>query len=180
MTREVVVPPARPLNVGPLSRGAPLADQPPHVLGYASPRTPRQPFPVRSRHVAAATGAVAWLAVMFVPATVGSGIVRLNPTAAFACFAVMAGAILYVWLRLFEDAPRSAAATAVVGICATVAIVALPFQFWTLANDYGDPRPWVRLKLYAPGVIVLAALSLAAVTRGTTRRWSGPARRGSL
>jgi hypothetical protein len=123
------------------------------------------------------TGALAVLAAIVIPDTVGSGVVRVNPLAALACLVVMGGAIIYVWLRLFEEAPRSSGLAAFVGVCATIAIVALPFQLWTLANDYGEPRPWARLKLYSPGIIVLTALVLAAVGRRITRHCSGPAGR---
>ena len=137
----------------------------------------RRPFRLRSRHVAYMTGTLAVFAGLFIPDTVGSGIVRVNPFAAMACFAIMGGAIIYVWMRLFEEGPRSPRLAALVGTCATVAIFALPFQFWTLANDYGDRRPWVRLKLYSPGIIVLVALVLAAIGRGMTYRRSRPAGR---
>ena len=155
-------------------RGSTLVDEPPHALEYASPTTPRQPFRLRSRHVAYATGTFAVLAAIFIPDTVGSGVVQVNPLAALACFAIMGGAIIYVWMRLFEEGPRSPRLAAFVGTCATIAILALPFQFWTLANDYGEPRPWVRLKLYAPGIIVLTALVLAAIGRRIIYHCSGP------
>jgi hypothetical protein len=117
--------------------------------------------------------------MMFIPATVGSGVVAVNAIAAPACFAVIGGAISYVWMRLFEECPRSPRIAAFVGTCATIAILALPFQFWTLANDYGEPRPWVRLKLYSPGIIVLTALVLAAVCRSRTHHRIASGRRGS-
>ena len=123
------------------------------------------------------TGTFAVFAALFIPDTVGSGVVSVNLFAALACFAIMGGAIVYVWLRLFEEDGRSPRLAAFVGTCATVAILALPFQFWSLANDYGEPRPWVRLKLYSPGIIVLTALVLAAIGRGITHRCSGPAGR---
>lgn len=49
----------------------PVVDRPPHTLDYA-PVT-RQPFKLRSRHVAYFTGALAACSVLFVPDTVGSG-----------------------------------------------------------------------------------------------------------
>ena len=143
-----------------------MADEPPQALDYASPTTTRRPVRLRSRHVACVTVTFAVFAALFIPGTVGSGIVRVNPFAALACFAVMGGAIVYVWTRLFEEGTRPPRLAAFVGTCATIAILALPLQFWALANDYGDPRPWVRLKLYSPGIIVLTALALAAIGRG--------------
>ena len=170
--------PIRPLNVGSLSRGSTLSDEPPQALDYASPTTTRRPVRLRGRHVAYVTGPFAVFAALFIPDTVGSGVVRVNPFAALACFAVMGGAIAYVWTRLFEEGTRPPRLAAFVGTCATIAILALPLQFWMLANDYGDPRPLARLKLYSPGIIVLTALALAAIGRGIIgRRRSGPAGR---
>src|SRR5688572_14499069 len=102
---------------------------------YASPATPRLPFRLRSRHVAFVTGTFALLAAIFIPDTVGSGVVRVNPLAALACFAIMGGAIIYIWMRLFEEHGRLSPSSAFVGVCSTIAIVALPFQFWNLAHS---------------------------------------------
>ncbi|HEX8340976.1 MAG TPA: hypothetical protein VF624_08720 [Tepidisphaeraceae bacterium] len=152
-----------------------MADEPFHVLDYASSTTPRQAFGLRSRHVAYATGTFAVLAALFIPSTVGSGAVRVNPFAVVACFAVMSGAVIYVWMRLFEEISPAPRLAAFVGTCATIAILALPFQFWTLASDYGDPRPRVQMKVYCPGIIVLGALVLATIGRGIAHRCSRPA-----
>src|SRR5688572_7062789 len=157
----------------------PVTNQPTHHLDYASPNTantPRERFRLRSAHVAWPTIVLMAVSVLMLPPNTGSGVV--NPFAALACFASMAAAILYVWLRLLEDRRWSKAAAALVGVCATVAILALPFQFWNLAKDYGEPRPWgLRLKVFFPGMLVCAALLLAALGGGITRQCSGPPRR---
>ena len=168
-------------------RGITLADEPLHALHYASPTTPRQHLRHNSRYVAYAAGTFAVFAAIFIPDTFGSGVVRVNPFAALACFAVMGGAIVYIWMRLFEENGRFTASSAFLGVCATIAIIALPFQFWILAHSYGGSRPWLQLKLYSPtllrpnlywpGLIVICALFLAAVSRGITRFRSRPGRR---
>src|SRR5439155_15575561 len=94
-------------------------------------------------------------------------------------------AIIYIWMRLFEESGRFSAASGLVGICSTIAIIALPFQFWTLAHSYGRPIPWLQLfaptmlrpSLYWPGLIVIGALALAAISRGITKHWNGRAGR---
>jgi len=164
-----------------------MADKPSHALDYASSTTPRTPFRLRSWHVAIVTGAFAILAAVFIPPTVGSGVASVNPFAALSCFAIIAGAIIYVWMRLFEEADPLQGVSVFVGVCSTIAIIALPFQFWTLAHSYGEPNPWLRVKLFSPtllrpnlywpGVIVIAALVLAAIGRGITQHCTGPARR---
>jgi hypothetical protein len=119
------------------------------------------------------TGTFSLLGAIFIPATVGSGIVRVNPLAVMACFATMGGAIVYVWMRLYEQGQRSPRLATFVGTCATIAILALPFQFWALAKDYGEPRPWMRLKLYSPGIIALMAVVLVAIGRGIAHHRCG-------
>lgn len=157
------------------------------TIDYASPTTPRPRRRLRSRHVAVVTGTFAVLAAIFVPDTVGSGVVRVNPFAALACSAIMGGAVVYIWMRLLDEAGKWSGASAFVGVCCTIAIIALPFQFWTLADSYGGPNPWLRVKLFSPtrfrlslywpGAVVIAALGLAAIGRGITRHRTGPARR---
>src|SRR4051812_30949179 len=79
------VPPLDLLGVVQLDpSSAPVTDEPPHALDYATPATPTRPFRLRSRYVAYATGAFAVFAAVFIPNTVGSGVARVNPFAALA------------------------------------------------------------------------------------------------
>ena len=164
-----------------------MAGEPPYALEYASPTTPRRRFLLRSQRIAFVTGAFAVFAAMFVPDTVGSGDVRVNPLAAMACFAIMGGAIMYIWTRLSEETGQFSVALGFVGICCTIAIIALPFQFWALADSYGEPYVWLRLELFSPtlfrpalywpSLIVITAVLLAAIGRAITKHPTGSARR---
>jgi hypothetical protein len=146
----------------------------PTVLDYASPtlRVPRRRV---SFYLGLSVCCLGAFAAWFIPSTVGSGITYRNPDAAAAAYLIWLASIVYIWLRAFDERPRSRLLAGFIALCGTVAVIAVPMQLDAWDGDPGHPQPRFRLALLWPGIIAGVAVLGAAFGRVLTRRCSGPA-----
>lgn len=145
----------------------------PTVLDYASP-TLRASHRRASWYLGLCTCCFGVFAVLFIPSTYGSGVIRQNPVAAGAGYLIWLASIVYIWLRVFEERPRSRLLAGFVALCGTVTVIAVPMQIDTWVSDPGHPQPRFRLALLWPGIVATVAMFGAAAGRVLSRRWSGP------
>ena len=146
------------------------------ILDYAS-ASPRVPRRRASWYVGVVVGCFGVFAVLFIPSTYGSGVIRQSPTAAGAGYFIWGASIVYVWLRIFDGRPVSHVVAAFVGICGTVALIAVPLQVRALVGDPGFSQPRLRLPLLWPGIIAMGAV-LGAAIGDVLLRWFDGACKG--
>lgn len=147
------------------------SDQRPTVLDYAapSPTNRRQKLSWYVAFFGCLFGAVA---VLFIPATYGSGVIRQNPIAAGAAYLIWLTSVIYIWLRVYEEKPKSKFLASFTALCGTVAVIAAPLQFRALAGDPGYPQPRFRVALLGPGITGIAAVCGFVVGRVLARAFS--------
>jgi hypothetical protein len=127
-----------------------------------------------SWYLAVCTGCFAVFAVVFIPSTYGSGAIRQNPHAAWAGYLIWFASIVYIWLRVFDERPKSRTLATFIALCGIVAVISVPLQLRALVGDPGHPQPRFRLPLLWPGIIAVVALLGAATGRILASRRSGP------
>jgi hypothetical protein len=120
----------------------------PTVLDYASP-TLRMPRRRASFYLGLSICCFGAFAASFIPPTVGSGITYRNTDAAAAAYLIWLASIVYIWLRVFDESPRSRLLAAFIALCGTVAVIAVPMQIDAWDGDPGWPQP--RFALHCSG-----------------------------
>jgi hypothetical protein len=141
----------------------------PTVLDYASP-TLRASRRRASWYFGVYTCCFGVFAVLFIPSTYGSGVTRQNPLAAAAGYLIWLASVIYIWLRVFEERPRSRVLAGFVALCGTVAVIAVPMQIDTWVGDPGHPQPRFRLALLWWGIVATVAVFGVAAGRVLTHR----------